>query len=63
MPYSDNPLRDFEMHDSEQSSMLDRLPVCDICDNPIQYDFYYEINGDNICPECLNNHFRKDNDL
>lgn len=61
MPYfSDDPALDFALYDREQTKQLEKLPVCDICDNPIQYDHYYQINGDNVCPGCLENEFRKE---
>lgn len=63
MFYSDNPLMDFEHHDREQAKRLAELPKCDICDQPIQDDHYYLINGDNVCSECLENEFRKDVDF
>lgn len=62
MPYSDNPLRDFEMWDAEQTNRQKRLPVCDNCDNPIQHNHYYNIHGERICPTCLEFYFRKEND-
>lgn len=59
MPIPDN-YDQWEARESEQERKLAELPVCDICDNPIQDDHYYLINGDNVCPDCLDNHFRKD---
>lgn len=50
----------WEAHERQQEKSLEELPVCDICDHPIQEDHFYQINGDNVCPECLENHFRKD---
>lgn len=47
-------------HDAEQSRLLSRLPVCNYCDEPIQEDFYFEINGDVICEICMDRFFRKD---
>ena len=55
-----DPLDDFEELDREQAKQLEALPKCDICDQPIQDDHYYEINGDNVCPRCLENEFRKE---
>lgn len=52
-----DPLDDFARLDREQARWLEQLPVCDICDNHIQED-YYQINGENICPDCLE-HFKK----
>lgn len=60
---TDDPLMDFERHDREQTKRLESLPKCDICCNPIQDDHYYQINGDNVCLECLENEFRKDVDF
>lgn len=60
MSYTDNPIADFDQWDAEQAKRLAELPKCDICDNPIQDDHYYLINGDNVCPECLENEFRKE---
>lgn len=53
-----DPLDDFERLDREQTRLLEALPVCDICGEPIQEDHYYQINEENICPECLD-HFKK----
>lgn len=60
---SGDPLDDFHRLDRERAEFEAKLPKCDICGQPIQDDQYYQINGDNICPECLDNHFRKENDL
>ena len=50
-------------HEADQERRLAELPRCDICDEPIQDDHYYLINGDNVCPDCLENQFRRDVDL
>lgn len=50
----------WEAHEREQAQRLAKLPVCDICDDPIQDDFYYEISGENICEHCLDQFFRKE---
>lgn len=60
MIFTDDPISDFERHDAEQQAKLDKLPRCSICDVPIQDDYYYEINDECICEECLNDNFRKD---
>ena len=59
--YTDDPIRDAEMHEAEQERQLSELPVCDHCEQPIQDEHYYEVNGGNICPECLETYFRKEN--
>ena len=53
----------WESHERDREKRLAERPRCDICDQPIQDDHFYLINGDNVCPECLNNEFRKDIDF
>lgn len=62
MPYSDDPLMDFDRYDREQAKRLAELPVCDYCNEPVQDDHYYLINGDNVCQDCLEIEFRKEVD-
>ena len=59
MPYTDDPIKDFECYDAEQHRGLEKLPRCYECDEPIQSETCYEINGELICPECLENNHRK----
>lgn len=49
----------WEAHDTAQARQLAQLPVCGYCQNEIQDDFYYEINEEPVCEECLNRYFRK----
>lgn len=37
----------------EQDDWLAKRPVCDDCDHHIQDDHYFEINGNIICPDCI----------
>ena len=59
MIFTDDPLSDFDRYDRQHEEWLNSLPVCDCCGEPIQDDFCYEINGDMICEDCLDMHFRK----
>lgn len=59
MYYTDDPERDFLRRDAEQEDELSRLPVCDICGEPI-YEHYYDLGGDRVCEECLNKNFRRE---
>ena len=59
MILTDDPLLDFAVHDRQQEEALNKRPVCCYCGEPIQDDFCYEINGDLICADCLDMHFRK----
>lgn len=56
---TDDPLADFDRHDTEESARLKRLPVCSECGNPIQDEYMYLIDGEPICEECLNKNYRK----
>lgn len=55
---TDDPLADFNRWDAEQQAVLNKLPKCAECDEPIQDDCYYEINGECVCPECLDNNHK-----
>lgn len=59
MSYTDNPIADFDRWDAEQTEQLKRLPKCAECGEPIQDEECFEINGELICPECLQNNHRK----
>jgi formylmethanofuran dehydrogenase subunit E len=59
MSYTDNPIADFHDWDDRQSKELAKLPVCSECDHHIQDEHCYEINGELICSECLENNHRK----
>lgn len=56
---TDDPARDFLMHDAEQAAAEERLPVCADCGETVQDDHYYEINDEVICPDCLESGYRK----
>lgn len=62
MSYTDNPLFDFECYDREQQSRLDKLPVCADCGEAIQADYYYLINNEIICSDCMESSYRKEID-
>lgn len=50
---TDNPDRDFDRWQAAQDAKLERQPKCDLCEEHIQDDCYYEIEGSIICPECM----------
>ena len=59
MYYTDDPVADFERYDAKREDWRLSRPLCDYCDNHIQEDHYFDINGDIVCPDCLDNYFRK----
>lgn len=46
-------------HEREMEKRLARLPLCSECDNPIQDEHCFEINGELICPDCMKTNHRK----
>ena len=52
----------WKKHDAEQQAELEERPLCDICEEHIQEDFYYNIGGQCVCEECLNDYFREEID-
>lgn len=59
MYLSDNPIADFDRYDAERQREEDRLPVCEICGEPIQDDYLYDLEGTLVCEECLKSEYRK----
>lgn len=56
MFYSDDPLMDFDRYDREQSRRLAERPVCVECDEPIQDETAFYINGEWICESCMDSY-------
>ena len=50
---SDDPLRDYDRYEAEQEKRLSKLPHCADCDEPIQDETAYYINGEWICEDCM----------
>ena len=63
MFYSDDPLADYDRYETEQEKWLNTLPVCVCCGDPIQDEYYYNFDGDNVCNEHLQDycdeHYKK----
>lgn len=55
-----DPLADFAAWDREQARVLDLLPECAYCGEKITDDYYYEINDEVVCEDCLDSFFRKE---
>lgn len=52
----------FNEHEERLARELEKLPKCDCCGEPIQDDYFYNIDGTFICEECLNSEYRKNTD-
>ena len=50
----------WEAHDREQEEALEKLPVCDCCGERIQDEYYYDIDGEILCEECLKDRYRRE---
>lgn len=56
--YSDDPVADAERYFAEQDKQLQKRPICCMCDEHIQDETAYYINGEYICIGCLNDNFK-----
>lgn len=54
---TDDPLADFSLHERQQERLAAKLPKCDICGRTVD-DQYYNIYGEIVCEDCLDEHFR-----
>lgn len=59
MSRTDNPIADFERYDAVQEKAKEKLPRCSECGEPIQDDFFYEIDCYFYCEDCLRDNHRK----
>lgn len=50
----------FDIYDREQARQQERLPDCSCCGGKIEDDFFYIIDGDYLCKECLDNEYRQE---
>lgn len=58
MPYTDDPIADFEAWDAEQQRKLDSFPKCVECGKRIQDDELFDIDGDLYCLNCADDLFK-----
>lgn len=47
------PYEDFLRKESELARWLKTLPVCAWCGEPIQEEYAYEIDGELVCGDCI----------
>lgn len=59
MPWTDDPIADFERYDADLNKQLEQRPVCADCDQHIQDDRAYYINGEWICKDCMSSYERE----
>ena len=61
MPWTDDPVADFEQHDRKQARRLAQLPTCERCGDAIQQERAVCIEGFWYCDECLEYYRREVN--
>lgn len=59
MFYTDNPIYDYERYSSWQEEELEKLPICCECNECIQTSYYYEINDEPVCFDCIEDNHKK----
>lgn len=59
MYLTDEPIADFNRLDREQQRELERRPVCVECDEHIQENYFFEVNGECVCTRCMIDNHRK----
>lgn len=55
-----DPHDDHKAWEAELERLEKEVPVCCYCNRPVMDDFYYEINDEVFCAECLDKHFKKE---
>ena len=58
--YTDDPIADAVAYDAELARLEKQVPVCCHCNRPVMDDYYYEINDEVICAECMDMHFKRE---
>ena len=58
MYWTDDPVADAERYIADQDAQLKRMPKCCVCENHIQDEYLYDVNGLIYCEECMS-YFRK----
>lgn len=62
MMWTDDPVFDAERYMAEQEAKLEKQPICADCGEHIQADHFFMINGEPICPDCLDSNYRREMD-
>lgn len=49
----------WKLREQQHECWLKKRPLCDYCEEHIQEEHFYLINGECICPDCMENNFKK----
>lgn len=58
--YTGEAAADAAAFEVELPRLEKEVPVCTYCNRPVAEDYYYEINDEVICAECMERDFRKE---
>lgn len=58
--YTDDPIADHAAYEAELARLEKEVPVCCYCNRPVMDDYYYEINDEVYCADCLDRHFKRE---
>ena len=59
MFYTDDPIADYDNYSRELEEELNKLPICECCEEPIQDEYCYDLGGELHCEECFKKQFRR----
>lgn len=60
MGWSGDAYKDADTHDWRNRHRSADYPSCDICKKTITDKHLYRIDGELVCTECLNEHYREE---
>lgn len=49
----------YHQWEAAREKELEKRPVCSDCGEHIQEDHFYEVNGEPICPDCMDSGYRR----
>ena len=55
--YSDDPVRDAERYADRQEEQLSHLPICEVCQEPIQDEMAFNFGNEWVHRECIEGYF------
>ena len=51
--------QDLQKREREQEAWLNSRPVCDVCGEPIQDEYFYKPEDEIMCESCFRDYVRK----
>lgn len=60
MYYTNDPVADYHAYAADQERELKKRPMCSECDEHIQDEYAYYINGEWICNDCMDSNYKRE---